>query len=183
MKGRRYKTLPGVTLFDLTADIIPGVGAGGVTFKNVIGDFEYILINPKPNETNIVHQIDDKYFFMNFATKNGEFEIEVDLFTGKISSMSCAKGYRGKLTNGIGIGSSINDCIKSDLKIYFDLDHSFFVSHPFDGLVIYAPAKLVDSIWSAECDGKPIPDFRIETIEILDMDFAKEHFSGTLIAE
>jgi hypothetical protein len=43
MKARRIKeNLSGLTRFDLTADVVPGVGAGGVTFTNVLTDFENI---------------------------------------------------------------------------------------------------------------------------------------------
>lgn len=97
--------------------------------------------------------------------------------------MVCEKGYQGKLLNGFGIGSKISELIKAESNFGFDLDHSFFTRYPFDGLVIYPPAKLADKIYSATIDGKTIPDFKIETIEILSMDFAREHFKDTLFIE
>lgn len=94
--------------------------------------------------------------------------------------MVCGQGYQGKLINGFGINSKMSELLKTDNNIGFDLDHSFFTRYPFDGLVIYAPIDLVDSIYSATVEGKTIPDFKIQTIEILSMDFAKEHFKDTL---
>lgn len=176
----------GPTTFDLTADIIPELGAGGVTFKNVLTDFEYILTNKlldKNTHTVIEHKLDNDYFYVTLQTNKSEFKIEIDIFTGKISSMVCRQGYQGKLLNGFGINSKISELLKADNNIGFDLVHSFFTRYPFDGLVIYAPINLVDSIYSATVDGKTIPDFNIETIEILDMDFAKEHFKDTLFIE
>jgi|SRR5688572_3902930 len=180
---RRIENISGLTAFNLTADIIPEVGAGGVTFNNVLTDFESVLTN-KTLDTNIhtaiEHKLDNKYFYLTLHAKDNQFKIEIDIFTGKISSMICGRGYEGKLLNGFGIGSKMSEFIKADNNIGFDLDHSFFVRSPFDGLVIYPPFELVDSIYSATVDGKAIPDFKIDTIEILEMDFAKEHFKDTL---
>ncbi|MGB3524861.1 MAG: hypothetical protein WBB32_02715 [Flavobacteriales bacterium] len=184
MKARRHiENISGLTTFDLTADIIPEVGAGGVTFKNVLTDFEYLLTNKildRNIHTVIEHKLDNDYFYLTLQTSDSQFKIEIDIFTGKISSMVCGQGYQGKLLNGLGIGSKMSEFTKADNNIGFDLDHSFFVRSPFDGLVIYAPVELVDRIYSATVDGKTIPDFKIETIEILSMDFAKEHFKDTL---
>ena len=35
---------------NITADIVPEIGAGGVTFKNVLTDFEYVLTNELLNK-------------------------------------------------------------------------------------------------------------------------------------
>lgn len=184
MKGRRHiENISGLTTFDIAADIIPEVGAGGVTFKNVMSDFKYVLTRKlidRNIKTAIDHQLDSDYFYLTLQTKGKEFEIEIDLFTGSISSMVCSEGYKGKLSGGFGIGSKMSEFIQADHNIGFDLDHSFFTRSPFDGLVIYAPRNLVDSIYSATIDGKTIPDFKIETIELLSMAFAKEHFKDTL---
>jgi hypothetical protein len=180
---RRIDEISGLTQFDITADIIPKFGAGGVTFKNVLNDFEYVLtkgILNKKIHKDIEHSVDNEYLYLTLKTKNNEFKIEIDIFTGKISSMVCEQGYQGKLLNGFGIGSNMSEVIKADSNIGFDLDHDFFTRCPFDGLVIYAPVKLIDKIFTATVDGKTIPDFKIETIEILSMDYAKEHFKGTL---
>ncbi|MBP6303373.1 MAG: hypothetical protein KBB37_10610 [Bacteroidia bacterium] len=187
MKARRYiENVSGLKAFDLTSDIIPEVGAGGVSFKNVLADFECILTKnliERNSEASIEHLLDNDFFYMTIRTKGREFEIELDLFTGQISSMICREGYVGKLSGEFGIGSKMSEFIKADNNIGFDLDHSFFARSPFDGLVIYAPQKLVDSIYSATVDCKIIPDFKIETIEILSIDFAKEHFKDTLFIE
>jgi hypothetical protein len=187
MKARRHiENQSGLRTFDLAADIIPEVGAGGVTFKNVLTDFEYILTNKhldKNSHTVIEHKLDNDYFYVTLQTRESEFKIEIDIFTGKIGSMVCGQGYQGKLLNGFGINSKMSELLKTENNIGFNLDHSFFTRYPFDGLVIYAPIHLVDSIYSATVDGKTIPDFKIQTIEILAMDFAKEHFKDTLFIE
>jgi hypothetical protein len=188
MKARtRIENQSGLTTFDLAADIIPEVGAGGVTFKNVLTDFEYILTNKfldKNIHSVIEHTLDNDYFYVTLQTNKSEFKIEIDIFTGKISSMVCGQGYKGKLINGLGINSKMSDLLKTDKNIGFDLDHNFFTRYPFDGLVIYPPIDLVDSIYSAmTVGGKTMPDFKIETIEILALDFAKKHFKDTLFFE
>jgi hypothetical protein len=183
---RRIENQSGLITFDLAADIIPEVGAGGVTFKNVLTDFEYILTNKLLNKnTNsaIEHKLDNDYFYVTLQTNKNEFKIEIDIFTGKISSMVCGQGYQGKLLNGFGINSKMSELLKTDNNISFDLDNSFFTRYPFDGLVIYAPIDLVDSIYSATVNGENIPDFKIQTIEILAIDFAKELFKDTLLIE
>jgi hypothetical protein len=98
MKARRHiENISGLTTFDLTAHIIPEVGAGGVTFKNVLTDFEYILTNKlldKNTHTVIEHKLDNDYFYVTLQTNKSEFKIEIDIFTGKISSMVCGQGYQ-----------------------------------------------------------------------------------------
>ncbi|WP_369615034.1 hypothetical protein [Flavobacterium sp. CFS9] len=187
MKARkRIEKATGITQFDITGDIIPKVGAGGVTFVNILADFEYVLTNTLLDRNIhkvIDHTLDNEHLYLTLKTCNNEFKIEIDIFTGKICSMVCEQGYRGKLLNGFGIGSRISEIIKADSNFGFDLDHSFFVRSPFDGLVIYAPVELVDKIYNATIEGKVIPDFKIETIEILSMDFAKEYFNDTLFIE
>lgn len=184
MKARkRIEKATGITQFDITEDIIPKLGAGGVTFGNVITDFESVLTNTLLDRNIhkvIDHSLDDEHLYLTLKTRNNEFKIEIDIFTGKICSMICEQGYRGKLLNGFGIGSKVSEIIKADSTFGFDLDHSFFVRTPFDGLVIYAPIELVDKIYNATVDGKIIPDFKVKTIEILSMEFAEEYFSDTL---
>lgn len=187
MKARRHiKNIAGITTFDLFADINPAVGAGGVTFKNVVADFEYILTNKvleKNTQTGIEHKLDNDFFYLTLETTRSEFKIEIDIFSGKISSMICNQGYQGKLLNGFGINSKMSELLKVDNNIGFDLDHLFFKKYPFDGLIIYAPINQVDAIYSATLEGKTIPDFEIETIEILSMEFAKKQFNDTLFVE
>lgn len=173
----------GFKTFDLTSDIIPNIGAGGVNFNNTFSDFEFVLTNGIFNrdfKTVVDFQIDNDYFYITIHSKNKEFAIELDMFTGKICSMICNQGYTGELIKGFGIGSSMNDLIKIDSNIGFDLDNLIFARAPFDGLIIRPPYSLVDKIYSATCDGLSLPDFKIETLEILDISFAKKCFGDTL---
>lgn len=83
MKVRRQvENISGLTKFDLTADIIPGVGAGGVTFENVLTDFEYTLTNGilEGNlPTTIAHKLDNEYFYLTLHTNNNQFKMEIHL--------------------------------------------------------------------------------------------------------
>jgi hypothetical protein len=177
----------GVHQFNLAANIIPEVGAGGVTFTNTIADFEYILVN-RSQETNkekdIHFTIDDTLFFLTLHMPFNEFKLEIDLFTGTIISMVLKKGYHGKLTSALGIGSKMSEVLKVDSDLYFDLDHSFYVRYPFDGLIIYpTSSELAEEIWSSTFYQTPVKDFEIDTIEILNMDYVREKgvYDGTLI--
>ena len=84
MKARRQiENISGLTTFDLTADIIPEVGAGGVTFKNVLTDFEYVLTNKileRNLHTVIEHKLDNDYFYLTLQTNDNQFKIEIDIF-------------------------------------------------------------------------------------------------------
>lgn len=169
--------------FDLTADIIPGEGAGGTTFKHALRDFEYTLVWHQfevDDTTRVIHEYEGM-FDIRIQSMDGSFKVYLNLFTGAITSMVCSKGYTGKLLNGHGIGSKMSDLLKTDNTWGFDLDHSFFVRYPFDGIIIHPPHQLVDEIYNVHCgyDG-PSPDFEIETIELVEMELARIFYADTL---
>lgn len=185
MKARiNTENITGFKEFNLEAEIIPGNGAGNISFKNTIVDFKSVITaNLFDNhKTKIKHIIDSKYIYINLSSERKEFEIDIDLLTGKIVSMMCRKGYKGKLLYNLGIGNKMSDLLKINKRMVFDLDHNFYVNYPFDGLIIYAPNyELAEEIFNATVENKIIPDFIIDTIEIIDMEFAKKHYKGTLI--
>ncbi|MES2544738.1 MAG: hypothetical protein V4548_07625 [Bacteroidota bacterium] len=182
MKARiNIKNITGIIQFDISANIT-GNGAGGITFKDSISDFESVVTaNLFDNhETKIDQEFDSKSIYLTLKSKEGEFEIHIDLLNGKITSMTCKKGYSGKLLDGLGIGSKMSDLIKTDATFRFDLDHEFYVREPFDGIIIYPPNGLASKIFDAVMNEKAIPDFQIEIVEIVEMKFAEKLFNGTL---
>lgn len=185
MKARiNIKDITGIQEFNLEADIVPGNGAGNISFKNTITDFESVITASlfDNHKTKIMHEIDSKNIYMSLSSEGKEFEVDIDLLTGKIVSMTCRNGYKGKLFMEFGIGNKMSDLLKVNKNIRFDLDHDFYVNYPFDGLIIYPPDyKLAEKIFNATVEGKAIPDFTIDTIVIIDMEFAKKMYSGTLI--
>ncbi|MEP3228007.1 MAG: hypothetical protein ABJN61_07935 [Flavobacteriaceae bacterium] len=190
MKGRkRIENTEFIEFFkpDLFAGIKPNFGLGGFNFNQNIKDFEQIWTFSyfeKEIKNNLNFKLDEKYFFLNVRTENREIEIDIDLFTGKLSSISCGKGYRGKLDNGIGIGSSIKEALKIDNRLGFNPDTDWIVRTPFDGLIIYVPHKLQMKYMDNVVSGTEIPDFRIERIELIDIEYAKKFYGdGELIFE
>ena len=180
MKARNRQEKNTTIGFDLTAPIKPLVGLGGLSFAQTLKDFEGALINKGLNDNsgdNFNYHLDSNYFYLTITTTNYEIEIQVDLISGKINSMTCTNGYIGKLDNGIGIGSSIKAALSKDETLYFNLDTDWFNRTPFDGLIIYAPNDIRDKCIDAAVYGTEFPDFNIQTIELIDLDFAKEHFS------
>lgn len=186
MKARiNIEKINGITEFDIYSHIIPENGAGGITFGNIIADFiSVVTANLFDNhKTKIKQEFDNNNIYLTLKSENEEFEVDIDLLNGKITSMTCNSGYKGKLLKEFGIGSKMSDLIKFDKTIGFDLDHDFYVRHPFDGLIIYPPLGLASKIFNATISKKEIPDFEIETIQIVEMEFAKKLFSGTLFFE
>jgi hypothetical protein len=185
MKARiNIENITGIKEFNLEADIIPENGAGDITFENTIADFESVITAGffDNHKTKIRHEIDSKYIYMTLSSEKKEFEINIDLLTGKIVSMICRNGYKGKLFRDFGIGNKMSELLKVNKNIGFDLDYNFYVNYPFDGLIIYPPNyELAEKIFNATLEEKNIPDFTIDTIEIIDMEFAKKVYSGTLI--
>jgi len=184
MKARNnIENITGIEEFNLGADIIPEIGAGGISFKNTLKDFESVITASlfENHHTKIKHEIDGKYIFITLCSLKREFEVEIDLLTGKIVSMSCNKRYTGKLFKEFGIGDKMSDLMSVKPNIGFDLDHDIYVNYPFDGLMIYPPIQLRDKIMNAVVQGESVPDFIIESFEIIDMEFARKHFEGTLI--
>lgn len=181
MKARSRQEKNTTINFDLTAPIKPLVGLSGLSFAQTIKDFKSVLINKSLDDNsgdNFNYYLDSKYFYLTLTTTNYEVEVQIDLISGKIDSMTCSNGYVGKLDNGIGIGSSIKTALAKDATLYFNLDTDWFNRTPFDGLIIYAPNHVRDKCIDAAVYGSEFPDFNIETIELIDLDFAKEHFSA-----
>jgi hypothetical protein len=174
----RHKNIT-IIEFDLTAPIKPTVGLGGLSFTQTIKDFQGLLTNKsfeKDSIDNFNYTLDSKYFYLTITTKNKEIQIEIELFSGNINSIACNSGYKGKLVNDIGIGTPIKEMLAKDDNFGFNLDTDWFDRTPFDGLIIYPPIHLLDKCIDAAVSGSDYPDFYIETIELIDLDFAKEHF-------
>lgn len=175
---RRFVNNPSIE-FNLRAPIIPLVGLGGLLFTQTIKDFQGALTNKNFGNgslDNFDYSVDDKYFSLTIGTKNNEIGIEINLFTGRINSMICRKGYLGKLENDSKIGTSIKALLARDKHFGFNLDTDWFDRTPFDGLIIYPPPTLKDKCVDAAVRGTEYPDFKIEMIELIDLEFAKEHF-------
>ena len=165
--------------FDLSAPINPLVGLGGVSFTNTIKDFQEMLTSKSfinDNADNLEFSIDSKYFYLTITTLNKELGIEINLFNGRINSMTCRKGYLGRLDEDFGIGTSIKEALEKDKTLGFNLDQDWFDRIPFDGLIIYPPSNLIDKCIDAAVSGTDFPNFNIETIELIELSFAKEHF-------
>ena len=171
--------------FDLAAPIIPGIGAAGITFEKVFADFEYTLAMHQfevDDKTRITCRYDNFTFIIEDLA--GAFKLHIDAFSGKTTSMFCNKLYKGRFSNGYGIGSKMSALQAADNTWGFDLDHSIYVRYPFDGVIIYPPHHIVDAIYDANCGGDdPTPDFDIEAIEILEMNFARQRYADTLFYE
>jgi hypothetical protein len=170
---------------NLQTEIKPDFGLGGFNFKQNIKDFEQLWtysLFEKEIKNGLNFKLDTDNFYLIISTENKEIEVDIDLFTGKLSSIYCRKGYKGKLNNGIGIGSSIKDALKKDSSLGFNPDTDWIERMPFDGLIIHVPnehkTKFMDNIvWGTET-----PDFKIEVIELIDMDVAKKFYEdGSLI--
>jgi hypothetical protein len=112
MKARiNIENIAGIKEFDISANIIPGQGAGGITFINSISDFESVVTaNLFDNhKTKINQEIDSNNLYLTLKSENEEFEVNIDLLNGKITSMTCNSGYSGMLLKEFGIGSKMSD--------------------------------------------------------------------------
>ncbi|WCO03634.1 hypothetical protein [Psychroserpens ponticola] len=171
---------------DLLAEIKPNFGLGGFNFNQNIKDFEqnwtYSYFE-KEIKNGLNFKLDENYFYLSINTKNNEIQFDIDLFSGKLSSIICGKGYKGKLDIGVGIGSSVKDALKKDNSLGYNLDTDWIDRTPFDGLIIHVPQKLQTKCWDCASRGIELPDFEIEQIELIDLDFAKEFFEGELYFE
>ena len=166
--------------FDFKAPIQPNIGMGGIFFNQTIKDFQEALVNKSLDNSSFVnfkYSIDEKFFSLTITSIKDELEIEIDLLNGRINSMICYKGYLGLLNNEFGIGSSIKKVIKKDNNLGYNLDTNWFSRTPFDGLIIYPPFELEEKCFSAAIDGTEFPDFKIKSIELIDLEFAKKLFS------
>ena len=101
MKARKNININNSFKADLEAEINPTFGLGGFNFNQKIKDFEHILTAPifNNNYKALNFELDGNYFYLSLWTKKKEIETEIDLFTGKITSITCRKGYKGKLNN------------------------------------------------------------------------------------
>jgi hypothetical protein len=172
---------------DLHAQIKPKFGLGGFNFNQNIKDFEQHWTSAffGNNANNLMNfELDNEYFYLSVNSKHNEIQLDIDLFTGKLSSIRCGLGYKGTLQNGIGIGSSINDALKKDSRLGYNLDTDWIDRTPFDGLIIYVPKKLQMQCWDSASKGIELPNFEIEHMELIDLNFAKKIYKdGELIFE
>lgn len=72
MKARvNIENITGIQEFNLEAHIIPGNGAGNITFKNTVADFESVITANffDNHKTKIKHEIDNKYIYVTLSSE------------------------------------------------------------------------------------------------------------------
>ena len=184
MKARHRIEKPfGIVSFNLDASILPGLGAGGVGFKNSIADFEYLLteifFDPQ-GFPELSYEIDDKYFVLTLNVKENALKIQFDILTGMINFIECGFGYTGDFNETLKVGIETKGEFFIRNALGFDLDLYWFSRSPFDGLVIFPPGILRDSCWDAGASGKRYPEFTVDRILVLNPEYAVNQFGTEL---
>lgn len=180
LKARhRIKESGSLPDFDLKAPIVPLVGAGGVTFKHRLNDFEFLLtekIFAPSYRPDVSIELDKEYYLLTIRVQKTALQVQFDIITGKINLISCGRGYQGAFNDTLypGVVTKGDFYIKTGLG--YDLDLYWFSRYPFDGLVIYPPGELRDDCWDSGAIPKPYPEFTVDEVIILDYNYAvKQH--------
>src|SRR5215467_7818954 len=109
MKSRhRIEDPRGVTSFDLTAPIIPAVGAGGIAFSNSLTDFEFLLTEKFFDAEmfpDVSSEIDTEYLLMTLKVNATSLSIQFDILSGAINYICCGSGYSGDYNGTLRIGA------------------------------------------------------------------------------
>lgn len=111
-----------VTKIDLNDPIIPGQGVGEIKLlENAFSLREYILSNTLSGTDNYWTFTTNNQFpdWLNLNYKK-ILTIGVNIYTGKIISITVRKGYGGRVFNTIQVGSLVSELFKIDAGFYYD---------------------------------------------------------------
>jgi hypothetical protein len=111
-----------ITKIDFTEPILPGQGIGQIRLlENAFSLRQYILSNTLSGQ-KIEWTFTTNPQFPDWLTLNymDNLIVGINIYTGKITSLTVKNNYKGKVFGTIGIGSLVSDLFKKDDKFYYD---------------------------------------------------------------
>jgi hypothetical protein len=111
-----------VKKIDFDSPIIPGQGIGEIKLlENAFSLRKLILTNTLSGQ-NIDWTFTTEKQFPDWLTLNYRdiLLVSVNVYTGKIISLTVRKGFKGKIFQQISIGSYVKDLFKIDNDFYYD---------------------------------------------------------------
>jgi hypothetical protein len=107
---------------DVNAPIIPGKGIGEIVLLENAFSLRPLILSNTLSEKEIDWTFQTQKQFpdrMTFNYKN-ILLVDVNIYTGKIISITVKKGFTGKIYETIGIGSTVKDLLSIDSAFYYD---------------------------------------------------------------
>ena len=119
-----------VKKIDLEADIIPGKGIGEIKLLDNAFSLRPLILANTLSGKNIEWTFSTEIQFPDWLTLNYRniILIQVNIYTGRIVSITVRKGFKGRIYENISIGSCVKDLFKLDNEFYYD-DMEEYILH------------------------------------------------------
>ena len=111
-----------ITKIDLTEPILPGQGIGQIRLlENAFSLRKFILSNTLSGQ-KISWTFTTNPQFPDWLTLNymDNLLVGINIYTGKITSLTVKNNYKGKVFGTIGVGSLVSDLFNIDANFYYD---------------------------------------------------------------
>jgi hypothetical protein len=111
-----------VKKIDLDSPIIPGQGIGDIRLLDNAFSLRQLILNNTLSGQNIDWTFTTEKLFPDWLTLNYKniFLAGVNIYTGKIISLTVRKGFKGKIFGQLSIDSYVKDLFKLDKDFYYN---------------------------------------------------------------
>lgn len=111
-----------VKKIDFDSPIIPGQGIGDIKLLENAFSLRQLILSNTCSGQNIDWTFTTEKQFPDWLTLNYKniILIGVNIYTGKIISLTVREGFKGKIFGEISIGSYVKDLFKLDNDFYYD---------------------------------------------------------------
>ncbi|HLP14537.1 MAG TPA: hypothetical protein VK177_21580 [Flavobacteriales bacterium] len=111
-----------VKKIDFDSPIIPGQGIGEIKLLENAFSLRQLILSNTLSGQNIDWIFTTEKQFPDWLTLNYRdiFLVGVNIYTGKITSLTVRQGFKGKIFQQISIGSYVKDLFKLDNDFYYD---------------------------------------------------------------
>ncbi len=153
-----------VKKIDFNSPIIPGHGIGDIKLLDNAFSLRRLILSNTLSENNIDWTFTTQTQFPDWLTLNYKniLLVGVNIYTGKIVSVTVRIGYKGKIFGQISIGSYVKDLFKLDKDFYYD-EGDEFVLHKTNFDIRFD----IDLINRVNFTNKEVEESKITEITIL----------------
>lgn len=111
-----------VKKIDFDSPIIPGQGIGEIRLLENAFSLRQLILSNTLSGQNIDWTFTTEKQFPDWLTLNYKdiFLVGINIYTGKITSLTVRRGFKGKIFQQISIGSYVKDLFKLDNDFYYD---------------------------------------------------------------
>ncbi|MEI7801117.1 MAG: hypothetical protein WCI97_00590 [Bacteroidota bacterium] len=118
---------------DINADIVPNKGIGDIMLLDNAFSLRQLILSNTLSEQDIEWTFETEKQFPDWLTLNykGILLVGVNIYLGKIISLTVRNGFKGKIFSKISIGSKVEDLMRIDNNFYYD-ESDEYILHKTD---------------------------------------------------